>query len=51
MLEYAQNYPKAIKTLSNMIGYEIDHTTEGYLEFGRQIPVLCLSTREKKDQK
>ena len=46
MLEYAQNYTKAIKTLSNMIGYEIEHTTEGYLAFGRQIPVFCLSTRE-----
>ena len=46
MLEYAQKYPKNLKTLGAMIGYEIEHTTEGYRAFGREIPVICFSTSD-----
>ena len=45
MLEYAQKYPGNLKALGKLIGYEIEHTTEGYLAFGREIPVFRFSTR------
>jgi deazaflavin-dependent oxidoreductase (nitroreductase family) len=45
MLEYAQNYPVNLKALGKLIGYEIEHTTEGYLAFGREIPVFRFSTK------
>lgn len=45
MLEYAENYPGNLKALGKMIGYEIDHTPEGYLAFGREIPIFRFSTK------
>lgn len=44
ILSYAQRYPKNLKTLSALLGYEIEHTQAGYLAFGREIPVICFST-------
>lgn len=46
MLEYAQKYPGNLKALATLIGYEIEHTKEGYLAFGREIPVFQFSTEE-----
>jgi deazaflavin-dependent oxidoreductase (nitroreductase family) len=40
MVIYAQNNPGAIKTLSGLLGYEIDHTPDGYRSFGKRIPVI-----------
>ena len=40
MVIYAQNNPGAIKTLSGLLGYEIDHTPAGYRSFGKRIPVI-----------
>lgn len=44
ILAYTQKYPKNLKTLGAMIGYDIEHTPEGYRAFGKEIPVICLST-------
>lgn len=44
ILAYTQKYPKNLKTLGAMLGYDIEHTPEGYLAFGREIPVICFST-------
>jgi len=40
MVIYAQNNPGAIKALSGLIGYEIEHTPAGYRSFGNGIPVI-----------
>ena len=40
MLDYTERYPGNLKALSRLIGYEIQHTTEGILAFGREIPVI-----------
>lgn len=39
-LEYVEKYPRVFRSLANLIGYEIDHTPEGYREFARQIPII-----------
>jgi deazaflavin-dependent oxidoreductase (nitroreductase family) len=44
ILSYAQRYPKNLKTLSALLGYEIEHSQAGYLAFGREIPVICFCT-------
>ena len=46
ILDYSQKYPKNLKNLEAMLGYEIEHTPEGYLAFGREIPVICFSTSQ-----
>ncbi len=48
ILEYSRKYPKALKALGKMIGYEIEHSPEGYLAFGREIPVFRFVTRTSK---
>jgi len=45
MLEYAQKYPRNLRSLANILGYNIEHTPEGYREFGRNIPVIQFSTK------
>jgi len=49
MLDYAQKYPRAIRGLCKMVGYDIEHTPEGYIAFGQEIPVFCFSTSSKTD--
>ena len=48
ILAYTQKYPKNLKALGGILGYEVEHTTEGYLAFGREIPVICFSTSQPK---
>jgi len=48
ILDYTQKYPKNLKNLGALLGYDIEHTTEGYLAFGREIPVICFSTSQPK---
>ncbi len=48
ILDYTQKYPKNLKNLGAMLGYDIEHTPEGYLAFGREIPVICFSTSQSK---
>jgi deazaflavin-dependent oxidoreductase (nitroreductase family) len=43
MLAYAENFPGNLKTLSRVLGYEIDHSPAGYRTFGEQIPVIKFS--------
>ncbi len=43
-LAYTQNYPRSIHLLAKMLKYDIVHTSEGYQAFGREIPLICLST-------
>ena len=43
MLAYAENFPGNLKTLSRILGYEIDHSPAGYRAFGEQIPVIQFS--------
>jgi deazaflavin-dependent oxidoreductase (nitroreductase family) len=40
MVDYAQNFPGNLKTLSRVLGYEIEHSISGYRRFGEQIPVI-----------
>jgi deazaflavin-dependent oxidoreductase (nitroreductase family) len=40
ILDYTKEYPRNLKALASLIGYDIEHTEEGYLTFGRQIPVI-----------
>ena len=40
LLAYAQNNPRSLKALSKIMGYEIDFSHDGILDFGRQIPVI-----------
>jgi len=48
ILSYAQQYPKNLKILSSVMGYEVEHTETGYLAFGREIPVICFCTLEQQ---
>jgi deazaflavin-dependent oxidoreductase (nitroreductase family) len=41
---YAQKNPGSLKNLSNLMGYEIEFSSEGIREFGRKIPVIQFST-------
>ena len=45
ILLYTQKYPKNLQILGSLLGYEIDPTPEGYLSFGREIPVIQFSPR------
>jgi len=45
LLAYAQEHPGSLKTLSSLLGYQIDFTREGILDFGRQIPVVQFTTQ------
>lgn len=40
MVAYAEKFPGNLKTLSRILGYEIDHSPAGYRAFGEQIPVI-----------
>jgi deazaflavin-dependent oxidoreductase (nitroreductase family) len=46
ILAYAQKYPGNLETLSKLVGYEIEFTPQGILEFGHQIPVIQFTTDE-----
>lgn len=46
MLTYALEHPGNLKTLSRLIGYDMDHTPDGYRDFGEQIPVIQFSPRQ-----
>ena len=46
ILIYTQKHPKNLQILGSLLGYEIDHTPEGYLSFGREIPVIQFSPRD-----
>ena len=43
ILDYTKEYPGNLKALASLVGYEIEHTEEGYRDFGRQIPVIRFS--------
>ncbi|MFV1949099.1 MAG: hypothetical protein ACC633_04095, partial [Anaerolineales bacterium] len=43
MVVYAEKFPGNLKTLSRILGYEIDHSPAGYRAFGEQIPVIQFS--------
>ncbi len=45
ILLYTQKHPKNLQILGSLLGYEIDPTPEGYLSFGREIPVIQFSPR------
>lgn len=40
---YARNKPGNLRTLSKLLGYDIEFSSEGIREFGRQIPVIQFS--------
>ena len=42
-LEYVDQYPQSIRFLTMSPGYELEHTTEGYKAFSRQIPIIQLT--------
>lgn len=46
LLAYAQENPGSLKTLSRLLGYDIEFSPEGIREFGRQIPVIRFSTSQ-----
>ncbi len=46
LLAYAGKNPGSLKALSKIMGYEIDFTPEGILDFGRQIPVIQFKLTE-----
>ena len=43
MIAYAENFPGNLKTLSRILGYEIEHSPAGYRAFGEQIPIIQFS--------
>lgn len=43
LLDYAQRNPGSLKTLSKLMGYEIEFSHQGILDFGQQIPVIQFS--------
>ena len=43
LVAYAEKFPGNLKTLSRILGYEIDHSPAGYRAFGEQIPVIQFS--------
>jgi len=45
MMEYAANNPGAIRSLSRLLGFEIEHTPSGYRSFGEGIPVIQFTPR------
>ena len=44
LIAYAQENPGNLKTLSKLLGYDIEDSPEGIREFGHQIPVIQFST-------
>ena len=44
-LAYTQNNPRSIRLLAKTLNYDIVHTAEGYRAFGREIPLIRLTTR------
>jgi len=40
ILDYTKRNPKNLQILGSLLGYEIEHTPEGYLAFGKEIPVI-----------
>ena len=45
ILDYTERNPKNLQILGSMMGYEIEHTPEGYLAFGKEIPIIQLRTQ------
>jgi hypothetical protein len=44
-LDYVNKYPQGFRSLAKLVGYDIEHTIEGYREFGRQIPIIQFAVR------
>ena len=47
LLAYAQENPGSLRALSRLLGYEIEFSTEGILDFGQKIPVIQFDTTTK----
>jgi len=47
-LDYVNKFPRVFRSLANLIGYEIDHTPEGYREFARQIPIIKFAIKDPR---
>lgn len=48
MVDYARRHPLAARTLTKMIGYQVDGSEAGYRQLGRsRIPFVALHTRER----
>ena len=50
-LDYTQNNPRSIRLLAKMLNYDIVHTAEGYRAFGREIPLIRLTTMKGDSDK
>ena len=49
LLTYARRYPRAIKSLAGIMGYEVDGTDEGYRALGRELPIVALRPEDKPE--
>lgn len=47
LLAYAQENPGSLKALSRLMGYEIEFSIEGILDFGQKIPVIRFESNPK----
>ena len=47
LLAYYEHNPASLKALSSIMGYQIEFTPRGILEFGRQIPVIQFSVQKE----
>lgn len=50
LLAYSDRNPASLKTLNDLMGYQIEFTPQGILEFGRRIPVIQFSVRKEHPQ-
>jgi deazaflavin-dependent oxidoreductase (nitroreductase family) len=50
LLAYAQNHPGSLRALSKLIGYDIEFSTQGILDFGHQIPVIQFTPEESPQE-
>lgn len=46
-IAYAQKYPQAIRWLTKKLDYQITHTTEGYRNFAKELPIIKFTTQEE----
>lgn len=49
LVAYAQKHPRSLKSLSKLMGYEIEFSPDGIREFGRKIPVIQFSSQVTKE--
>jgi deazaflavin-dependent oxidoreductase (nitroreductase family) len=47
-LDYVEKFPNTFRSLANILGYNIEHTPEGYQSFGRQIPIIRFTSQPEK---